>query len=265
MSAVEYLTLDALNLPGVRHAFFTRRGGSSIGVYESLNGGVGSRDAPSAVAENRARMARHFHVAPDRLAIPFQIHSSDALVIDAPFTSENRPRCDALVTTTPDLALGVTGADCGVVLFLDPEAGVIGAAHAGWKGALGGVIEATVAAMERCGAKRRAIRAALGPSIAQKSYEVGPEFLARFVADDPASLGFFIAGARPDRHLFDLQGYIGERARRAGVGAFENLGLDTYADEKRFYSYRRATHRQEPDYGRLVAAIALDPGNPQNP
>ena len=188
MSDAEPIEAASLKAPRARHAFFTRRGGVSEGIYRSLNGGVGSRDAPSAVAENRARMAKHFHVAPDRLAIPFQIHSSDALVIDAPFTSENRPRCDALVTTTPGLALGVTGADCGVVLFLDADAGVIGAAHAGWKGALGGVIEATVGAMERGGAKRRAIRAALGPSIAQKSYEVGPEFLARFVADDPASL-----------------------------------------------------------------------------
>ena len=233
-------------------------------MYRSLNGGVGSRDAPSAVNENRARMAEHLQVASDRLAIPFQTHSSDALVIDAPFGLESRPRCDALVTATRGLALGVTGADCGIVLFLDAEAGVIGAAHAGWKGALGGVIEATVSAMERCGARRGAIRAALGPSIAQKSYEVGPEFVARFVADDPASLGFFIAAARPDHHLFDLKAYIGERARRAGIGAFENLGLDTYADEERFYSYRRATHRSEPDYGRLVAAIVLDTAKPRN-
>ena len=256
MSA-EFLRAATLDLPGVAHAFFTRRGGVSDGVYASLNGGVGSRDAPEAVVVNRARMATAVAVAPDQLAIPYQIHSPEALAINAPFPRDRRPSVDALVTATPGLGLGVTGADCGMILFADPEARVIGAAHAGWKGALTGVIEATVAAMETLGAAAARIRAALGPCIAQASYEVGPEFVAAFADGDRASRRFFIPSVNSGRAMFDLHGYIAERARRAGVGRFEDLGLDTYADETRFFSYRRATHRREPDYGRLVAAIAL--------
>ncbi len=247
----------ALDLPGVRHAFFTREGGASEGVYASLNGGVGSRDDPAAVVENRRRMAAVLGVAPGRLCVPYQVHSAEALVIDDPFGPDDRPRLDGLATGAAGLALGVTGADCGVVLLADPDARVVGAVHAGWKGALGGVLEATVAAMERAGAARGRVTAVLGPTIAQASYEVGPEFPARFAAVDPAYARFFRPAARDNHALFDLPGFIGARLGAAGVGRFEDLALDTYADEARFFSYRRTTHRGEPDYGRLVAAIAL--------
>ena len=257
MSEAEYLTLPLLRLPGVRHAFFTRRGGASRGVYESLNGGVGSRDAPEAVAENRARMARALGLPPSHLAVPYQVHSPDVVAISEPWSPEARPRCDGIVTATPGLALGVTGADCGMILFADPEARVIGAAHAGWKGALNGVVEATVAAMVGLGAAPARIRAALGPCIAQASYEVGPEFVAAFAAADETYARYFVPSANDGRSMFDVHGYIGARAARAGVGAFEDSGLDTYADEERFFSFRRVTHRKEPDYGRLVSAIAL--------
>ncbi len=257
MSEAEYLRLATLELPGVRHAFFTRNGGVSEGVYATLNGGVGSNDARQAVAENRARMAAALGVSPDRLAVPYQTHSADAFVIDAPWTKGERPRCDALVTATTGLALGVTGADCGMILFADAEARVIGAAHAGWKGALNGIVEATVDAMERAGARRASIRAALGPCIAQASYEVGPELVAAFAAKDASSARYFVPSVNAGRSMFDLHGYIGERAEQTGIGAFEDCGLNTYADEARFFSYRRTTHRMEPDYGRLVSAIAL--------
>lgn len=256
-SQAEALTSGLLDAPGVAHAFFTRRGGVSAGLYASLNGGVGSRDEPGAVAENRARMAAAVGVAPGRLLVPFQVHSPDALAVDAPWIAAGRPRCDALATATRGLGLGVTGADCGILLFADASAGVIGAAHAGWKGALTGIIEATVAAMTRLGAKRERIAAALGPTIRQDSYEVGAEFVARFVEADRGHARFFKAGVRSDHHMFDLPGFIAERIAQSGIGRFEDLRLDTYADEARFFSYRRATHRGETDYGRLVAAIAL--------
>jgi hypothetical protein len=257
VTVAETLRAATLELPGVAHAFFTRRGGVSEGVYASLNGGVGSRDEPDAVRVNRARMAAALAVAPERLAIPYQVHSADALTITAPFPREARPRCDALVTATPGLGLGVTGADCGMILFADAEAQIIGAAHAGWKGALGGVLEATVAAMAALGARVDRISAALGPCIAQRSYEVGPEFVAAFETSDNGSDRFFTRSVNAGRSMFDLHGYIADRAARAGIARFEDLGLDTYADEARFFSYRRATHRGDADYGRLVAAIAL--------
>jgi YfiH family protein len=257
VTVAETLRAATLELPGVAHAFFTRRGGVSEGVYASLNGGVGSRDEPDAVRVNRARMAAALAVAPERLAIPYQVHSADALTITAPFPREARPRCDALVTATPGLGLGVTGADCGMILFADAEAQIIGAAHAGWKGALGGVLEATVAAMAALGARVDRISAALGPCIAQRSYEVGPEFVAAFETGDNGSNRFFKRSINAGRSMFDLHGYIADRAARAGIARFEDLGLDTYADEARFFSYRRATHRGDADYGRLVAAIAL--------
>ncbi|THD43117.1 MAG: peptidoglycan editing factor PgeF [Bradyrhizobium sp.] len=257
MTGAEAVRSAALASPGLAHAFFTRRGGVSTGLYESLNGGVGSRDEAPAVAVNRARMAAALGVAPDGLAIPYQVHSPDVVAIEAPFAPDARPRCDGLVTATPGLALGVTGADCGMILFCDPQARVIGAAHAGWKGALFGVVEATVAAMARLGARPERIAAALGPCIAQASYEVGPEFVAAFSADGNDCARFFAPSVNADRAMFDLHAYIAERARRAGVGQFDDLGLDTYADEARFFSYRRATHRKDADYGRLVAAIAL--------
>ena len=257
MSGADFFTLSTLDRRGLRHAFFTRRGGFSSGVYASLNGGVGSRDAPEAVATNRARMAEVLGVAPERLVIPYQVHSPDVVTISAPWAPDARPRCDGLVTATPGLALGVTGADCAMILFADSEARVVGAAHAGWKGALFGVVEATVEAMIGLGAKRSHISAALGPCIAQASYEVGPEFVAAYDEADPTSGRFFVPSVTDGRSMFDLHGYIGERAARAGLAEFEDCGFDTYADETRFFSYRRTTHRKEPDYGRLVSAIAL--------
>jgi polyphenol oxidase len=248
---------DTLSLPGIRHAFFTREGGVSAGFYESLNGGVGSQDNASHVAENRARMAASLGVAPQRFLTAYQVHSPNVVIADAPWTSETRPRADAIVTHMPDLAIGVTTADCGPILFAEPQARVIGAAHAGWRGALTGVAEATIAAMEQLGATRGRIHAALGPMIRQRNYEVGSDLIDRFAAEDPASGPFFAAASRAGHALFDLGGYIAARLRRAGVGHIEDLGLCTYADAALFYSYRRATHRAENDYGRHVNAIAL--------
>jgi YfiH family protein len=244
-------------LAGLRHAFFTREGGVSRGIYESLNGGVGSKDARDHVDENRARMARALGVAADRLLTPYQIHSPEVVMAEHPWTAEARPSADAVVTRVPGLAIGVSTADCGPLLFADAQAGVIGAAHAGWRGAAGGVIEATVAAMERLGADRSRIVAALGPTIRQPNYEVGPEFVDRLLAGDAANARFFAPSRREGHAMFDLPGYIGHRARDAGLAKFEDLERCTYAEPERFFSYRRATHRGEPDYGRHINAIAL--------
>jgi YfiH family protein len=241
----------------IRHAFFTREGGVSDGLYASLNGGIGSNDAPDKVRENRARMAATLGVAPAHLVTCYQIHSPDVIVATEPWTRETAPRADAIVTRTPGLAIGVTTADCGPILFADASAGVIGAAHAGWKGALTGVLEATVAAMEKLGARRGRIKAALGPTIGQRNYEVGAEFVDRFKAADAANGRFFVPAARPGHAMFDLPGYIRSRLERAEISGIEDLGLCTYADPARFFSYRRTTHRAEPDYGRHVNAIAL--------
>lgn len=247
---------DVLKFAGVSHAFFTREGGVSAGVYASLNGGRGSRDNPDHVAENLGRMADTLGVRRENFLLPYLVHSPDCLLVDAPFGAE-RPRCDALVTKARGLALGVTGADCGILLFADEQAGVIGAAHAGWKGAFTGVLESTLQKMEEAGASRPSIHVVLGPTIAQASYEVGPEFRARFIEADPKNAWFFAPSARDAHYMFDLPAYIGARLKVNGVGRFDHLGLDTYADEVRFFSYRRSVHRSEDDYGRLVAAIAL--------
>lgn len=253
MSAAIALTAPILG--GATHAFFTRQGGVSTGVYASLNGGVGSSDDPAAVAENRRRMAERLGVAATHFLVPFQIHSAEAIAVSAPWSE--RPRCDGLASATPGVGLGVTGADCGVLLFADMGAGVIGACHAGWKGALSGVIAATVATMEKLGARRGDIRAALGPTIRQRSYEVGPEFVAQFTTVEQGFARYFAPSPRAGHAQFDLPGFIARRVEEAGIGGFEDLRLDTYSDEARFYSYRRTTHRKEPDYGRLVAGIAL--------
>lgn len=241
----------------IRHAFFTRSGGVSAGVYATLNGGTGSNDAPDKIAENRARMAQALGVEPARLLTAHQVHSPDVVVAQEPWTQDARPRADAIVTRQPRLAIGVSTADCGPLLFADAEAGVIGAAHAGWRGALTGVIEATAAAMETLGAKRSRIAAALGPTIRQPNYEVGPEFVARFIAADTANARFFAPAERAGHAMFDLTGYIAERVHRAGIDDFEDLGLDTYAEPERFYSYRRMTKAGGLDYGRHINAIAL--------
>ena len=244
-------------LDGIRHAFFTREGGVSEGIYASLNGGVGSNDDRAHVAENRARMAAALGVAPDALVTPYQIHSADVVVAQAPWAPDARPRADAMVTRVPGLAIGVSTADCGPVLLADPAARVIGAAHAGWRGALAGVTDAAIAAMERLGAERGRIVAVLGPTIRQPSYEVGSELVARFVAADPANGRFFRPATRPGHALFDLPGYVATRLAAAGVGTIEDVAECTYADPLHYFSFRRATHRGEPDYGRHVNAIAL--------
>lgn len=249
------LSATVLETPGLTHGFFTRQGGVSTGIYATLNGGVGSRDDPQAVAENRRRMAAYLRIEPAHLLVPFQTHSPDALVVTRPFTE--RPRCDALVTSTPGVGLGVTGADCGMILFADMKACVIGAAHAGWKGALTGVLEATLAKMESIGANRSSTVAVLGPMTSRDTYEVGGEFLDRFLAASQDHARFFSTSERAGHFMFDLPGFIAERLRLAGIGSCEDLGQDTYADAERFYSYRRSIHHNEPDYGRQVAAIAL--------
>jgi polyphenol oxidase len=244
-------------LPGIRHGFFTRTGGVSEGIYASLNGGIGSHDAPARVAENRARMAAALAVRPERLLTAYQIHSADVVTADGPWTPETRPRADAIVTRTRGLAIGATTADCGPVLFADAQAGVIGAAHAGWRGAFHGVLEATIAALESCGADRGRLVVALGPMIRQPNYEVGAEFVARFEAVDAANGLFFTASARAGHALFDLPGYIAARLRGCGIAHIEDVGRCTYAEPQEFFSYRASTHRGEPDYGRHVNAIAL--------
>lgn len=242
-------------LPGIRHAFFTREGGVSEGIYAGLNGGTGSRDDQDRVAENRARMAASLGVPAGHLLTAWQIHSPDCVVADIPW--DERPKADAVATATPGIAAAVSIADCGPVLFADPEARVVGAAHAGWKGAVGGVLDSTLARMEELGARRERIVAAIGPLIRQPSYEVGPDFIEKLTALDAANERFLIASERAHHARFDLPGYIAARLAGLGVGTIDDLGLDTYSDEARFYSYRRATHRNEPDYGRLVAAITL--------
>ena len=244
-------------IPGLRHAFFTREGGVSDGIYQSLNGGLGSNDDPASVAENRRRMAEQMGVAPERLLSAHQIHSPDVVVATGPWQGD-KPRADALVTNTEGIAVGVTAADCGPILFADASARVIGAAHAGWKGALTGVLESTIEAMEKLGADRTGIVAAIGPLIRQHSYEVGSEFVERFMDADAENGVFFIPSARAGHSMFDLAGFIRMRLENAGVLMIDDIGVDTYSDE-RFYSYRRSVHRKEPDYGRQVHAIALEP------
>jgi YfiH family protein len=246
-----------LALDGIRHGFFTRQGGVSGGLYASLNGGVGSKDNIEHVTENRARMATAVGVTPDRFVTAYQIHSPNIVVVETPWTAETRPRADAIVTRMRALAVGISTADCGPVLLADPKARVIGAAHAGWRGALTGVVEATIEAMERLGARRGEIRAALGPMIRQQNYEVGSDLMERFGMEDPASSRFFAPATRERHAMFDLPGYIDSRLTRAGIRYVEDLGHCTYADPERFFSFRRTTHRGEADYGRHVNSIAL--------
>jgi polyphenol oxidase len=244
-------------IPGLHHAFFSRDGGVSEGIYAGLNGGIGSRDDPAHVTENRRRMADVLRVPPERFLTVFQIHSPDVAVASSPWDTATRPKADAIVTRTEGLAIGVTAADCGPILFADPAARVIGAAHAGWKGALTGVVEATVEAMEKLGAERASIVAAIGPLIRQPSYEVGNEFVERFVEADAENSLYFLPGAREGHAMFDLAGFIRGRLENAGVLMIDDTGIDTYSDE-RFFSYRRSVHRKESDYGRHVHAIVLE-------
>jgi polyphenol oxidase len=252
------ITLGALNdVTGVRHGFFTREGGVSTGLYASLNCGYGSGDAPAAVAENRTRAMRRLGAHADRLVTAYQIHSPTCVVVEEPWAREDAPQADAMVTTVPGLALGILTADCAPVLLADPSSGVIGAAHAGWKGALGGVIDGVVKAMTGFGARPADIVAAVGPCIAQRSYEVGPEFPLPFLDDDPAAADYFAVSPRPGHHRFDLSSYVVHRLHRAGVRTVQRSPNDTATEEERFFSYRRATLRGEKEYGRGLSAIVL--------
>ena len=243
-------------IPGLRHAFFTRDGGASDGIYASLNGGLGSNDDPVSIRENRRRMADAMGVVPAHLLCAHQVHSPEAVVATGPWQGAARPKADAIVTRAEGLAIGITAADCGPILLVDPNARVIGAAHAGWKGALTGILEATIGAMEKLGAERNRIVAAIGPLIRQPSYEVGGEFVERFIEHDADNAMFFIPAQRDGHAMFDLAGFIRMRLENTGVLMIDDLGIDTYSDT-RFYSYRRSVHRNEPDYGRHVHAIVL--------
>jgi YfiH family protein len=255
VSELPVITSPLLALPGVRHAFFTRQGGVSQGIYQALNVGLGSRDDPEAVRENRRRAAAHFG-AQDLLTC-YQIHSAVAVTARGPWP-DGAPEADAVVSATPGVVCGALAADCAPVLLADAEARVVAAAHAGWKGALTGVVEAAVAQMEALGAARARVVAAVGPCIGPRSYEVGLEFLERFTAADPAHAGFFAPGVSPDKRMFDLPGFVLSRLRAAGVATCEWVGRDTCAEGDVFFSNRRAFHRGEPDYGRLLSAIMLE-------
>ncbi|MDP3368362.1 MAG: peptidoglycan editing factor PgeF [Brevundimonas sp.] len=250
------ITHPLLDRAGIRHGFFTREGGVSTGLYEGLNTGVGSNDDPAAVAENRRRVAEHFGGVPDDLAACFQIHSAVTWVAEAGWKGE-RPEGDAVVSTAPGVICAVLTADCAPVLLADPAAGVVGAAHAGWKGALDGVVHSTVAAMQALGAEPRRMVAVIGPCIARASYEVGADFQDRFDHHDPGSARFFAPGPTPDKRLFDLPAFVLWRLEQAGVADAAWTGDDTRADAARFYSNRRAYLEGEADFGRLMSAITL--------
>ncbi|MDC0658209.1 peptidoglycan editing factor PgeF [Leisingera sp. SS27] len=249
---LEILTSDLLG--PVRHGFFTRKGGASSGIYHGLNCGLGSTDQREAVQINRNRVAAAMEVPPEHLSAVHQVHSADVKVVTAPSTE--RPQADAMVTNVPGIALSILTADCQPVLFCDPEARVIGAAHAGWRGTLDGVLEATLEAMETLGASRTNTAAVIGPTISQRAYEVGPEFFDDFMMQDDAYARFF-ANGESGRYLFDLPGLGLYKLRQAGIGAAEWSRHCTYSDAEKFFSYRRATHAKEADYGRLISCIRL--------
>jgi YfiH family protein len=241
---------------GIAHGFFGRTGGVSTGLYASLNCGLGSNDARANVLENRARVAELVGVRPAELLTLYQMHTPRVVTVTAPWDTDHQPQADGMVTTTRDLALGILAADCTPILFADVAAGVIGACHAGWKGALAGIAEATVDAMTALGADRTRIAAAIGPAIRQVSYEVGADFRDRFIAATSANAAWFVPGKAVDKFQFDLPGYLTHRLREAGIVRLDDCNADTFADPD-FFSYRRTTHRGEPDYGRNLSAIAL--------
>lgn len=244
-------------IPAVEHAFFTREDGVSGGVFAGLNCGYGSGDETENIDQNRSIAMAKLGLGRENLNTIYQIHSPNVVVADAAWPLDARPKADGVVTRIPGLALGVMSADCTPVLFADQRASVVGATHAGWKGALGGVLANTVAKMEELGADRRHITAAVGPCIHQKSYEVGPEFRQSFLDEDENFAGYFIASERDDHYLFDLPKFVVDRLLALGLAGVESVSVDTYADEARFYSYRRATHRHEADYGRGLSAIVI--------
>ncbi len=244
-------------LPGIRHGFFTRQGGTSEGLYKSLNCGAGSQDNRVAVIENRARVASHLGSSLGDVQTVFQVHSADAIIVDQLTDRTALAKADALVTRTRGLAIGILAADCCPVLFSDPDAKVVGAAHAGWRGAFGGVLEATVKAMEELGAKRGNIYAAYGPTINQTSYEVGPEFEAEFAARDPALKRHFKAAAQKGKWLFNLPAFVKAELQKSSIMHVDACAHCTYRNESLFYSYRRSQHRAEADYGRQISAIVV--------
>lgn len=244
-------------LSGVRHGFFTREGGVSKDIYASLNCGYGSNDDSECVRENRARVALRLGAEPEKLLTVYQVHSPDVAVVTDPWTPDTAPQADAMVTAEPRIALGILTADCAPVIFADEKAHVIGAAHAGWKGAIGGVLEATVDAMIRLGAERSRIVAAIGPCISKDAYEVGSDFRNRFMEADAANSGWFAPSVNDGHFMFDLPGYAQARLEAADIGTIAVLGHCTYQDPKNFFSYRRTTHRKEPDYGRQISAVML--------
>jgi len=248
---------DALKATGIAHGFFTREGGHSAGLFASLNCGMGSGDDRQLVRRNRSAVADQLGIDEPRLLTTFQYHSSDVIEVAAPWDADRRPKADAMVTRHSGIGLGILTADCGPVLFADLKTGIIGAAHAGWKGALSGVTGRTLAAMESLGAKRADVVAVIGPTISISAYEVGPEFAQRFLEEDRSNARFFRPSERPAHAMFDLPGYLEERLTREGAGAVVNLNVCTFSDEPRFFSYRRTTHRREADYGRQISVIAL--------
>jgi len=253
------IVAEILDAPGIRHGFFTRTGGVSTGLFASLNCGFGSGDDAAKVAENRARAVEALELGPERLVTCYQIHSAEIVEVETPWRREEAPKADGMVTTVPGIALGVLAADCAPVLLADAAARVIGACHAGWRGALGGILEATLRGMLRRGARLDLIAAAVGPCIGKASYEVGPEFPAPFLAEAAENADLFAPAPRPGHSLFDLAGYVLRRLQRFGVARVAHTGGDTLAEEDRFFSYRRACLRHERDYGRLLSAIALEP------
>ena len=244
-------------LEGVRHGFFSRQGGVSEGLYGSLNCGFGSEDSPVSVAENRSRAMAQLAVPAGALCTAYQCHGTDVLTVDKPWQPNDAPQADGMVTNKPGIALGILTADCAPVLFADETAGVVGAAHAGWKGALAGILDATLDAMRGLGARDDNVRVSIGPCIGNSSYEVGDAFRDQFEAADPKNRDFFRAAERSGHYFFDLAGYVARRLRRQGIKEVDVLGRDTHREETLFFSYRRACQRDEPDYGRCLSAIVL--------
>lgn len=254
---IEAPTLKTIT--SIRHGFFTRNDGHSVGLYQSLNCGLGSNDDRESVFKNRAVCAAALGVDAGSLVTVHQEHTSDIIAVSSPWQPESAPVADGLVTKTPGLAIAVLAADCTPVLFAAPKAGVIGAAHAGWKGAISGVVENTIAAMKELGAKRDDIIAVVGPCIGAASYEVGPEFHERFISESPVNTRYFVSSSKAGHCYFDIGGYVLDRVLRAGVKSASRINADTYAESSQFFSYRRSCHMNEPDYGRQVSGIALAP------
>lgn len=254
---MKHLTTPLNDIPWVRHGFFTRQGGASDGIYGSLNCGPGSSDDPAHVVENRARIVRALDVAPDCVLTPRQVHSDKVFYIDRPVSYADMPQVDALVTDKPGLAVGILTADCAPVLFASASKKIVGAAHAGWKGALNGVLESTIAEMEKRGADRNDIVAALGPCIGPQSYEVSDDFKAPFLVQDAGNGAFFRPASKPGHLIFDLPAYVRARLEKAGVHVLHDVRQDTFSDEGSYFSYRRSCHRKEADYGRQMSIISI--------